>query len=79
VSDDALQEFRVLSTVSRGTCSIVTALQQLTPEDRVLFQQAIQTPDITHTAISKWLTRRGIKRSEGTVGRHRNHQCSCDE
>jgi hypothetical protein len=78
-----LSEFIALSKPRRLQCAFgrVLADNTLNAADRASLDAALNAPtaQIPHTAIARWLQGRGIRVSDFTVGRHRRHECSCDD
>lgn len=62
----------------KPACTIGKALEEMTSEERVPFEEALADGSIFGTVISKVLERtRGLKVTGTTVQRHRRGACSC--
>ena len=72
-----LSEFEALNSPRRPKCSIRCAFEQLSPEDAAKLEAALAEERFTHSSIAQWLTSRGFKVLDQTVGRHRAGKCSC--
>jgi hypothetical protein len=71
-----LTEFRE-PTRPKAKCLVFRSLEQLNPEDREAMLEALETPDITHTAITRFFLKRDLSVSARRVCAHRNLECSC--
>jgi hypothetical protein len=52
-------------------------LDALEEQDRVNVTAALADGEITHASIARYLTKRGHRVSDRTVGEHRNEDCCC--
>ena len=73
-----LSEFRELSKLRRLRCGVALALEGLGDGEREQLAAALADPMIRHSAIERWLARRGIKVADKTINRHRDGRCACD-
>jgi len=81
-----LSEFETQSPPRGPRCSIHSAYERLSADDRVKLTEALSrtkdTPQyrrIKNIEIAKWLRDRGVSISPMSVSRHRRQECACDD
>lgn len=60
--NDDIAEMRAASRLGGSRlCSVCRVLEEMTPEHRAVFEQALDTPGINTTGILAWMEKRGYK------------------
>jgi hypothetical protein len=76
--DEFIDEMLALSVVQKGPdCSVGTAMQSLSGEEREGLAKALLVTSITGKAIQEWLKRRNLVVPHTTIARHRRGDCKC--
>ena len=63
------------ATVKGPRCTVCTAVESLSKQDRADLEQALEDKFIFSTVIVRVLAKRGIEVSEAAVSRHRHKRC----
>ena len=63
-----------------STCQVKMLLSTLDAKNRAEVVAALEDPDVMHAAISRALrSELDVKVAAGTIGRHRNGECRCEQ
>jgi hypothetical protein len=58
-------------------CKFGKILEEMSPEDRKGFEEALARPEITRVSIINVLSRRGLSVNRETMGKHVEEKCVC--
>lgn len=72
-----LDDIRAESQAKPTVCTIAKVLAELEPKDRADLEMALDDEAVTHTAITRVLTRQGFNMHDKRVANHRNGSCAC--
>lgn len=73
----SMDAFMEASKPTRPVCPVAKILATLSPKDRSVLVAAIDSEDITHSAIAAVLTKNGTPAKADSIGRHRRKDCGC--
>lgn len=78
MADPDLSEFETSSSRRHSRCIVARHLEALSPEDRITFLAALGAAHISHSAIAKVFSTRGLRIGHDSVRVHRNESCCCE-